>query len=486
MLAAFLDEPFDHSPYSPASRLFWNEFYIDVTRIPELENCTDARALCESAEVRSEIAALRAKSTVDYRRLMRLKRRILELLAKHFFATHSQRRQNFEAYLEDHPGVVNYAEFRAVHDRHRAPWQKWPEAERKGILGECDYDRDTKHYHLYAQWLAHEQVHELGQKMHDAGTKLYLDLPLGVHPDGYDVWRNQDLFLRGLSAGAPPDSVFTQGQTWGFPPLHPRRLREQGYDHFIAVLRHHLRSAGILRIDHVMGLHRLFCIPRGLEAHDGVYIRYPANELYAIVAIESHRHKATIVGENLGTVPSYVNRTMSQRGLERMYVMQYELKPDPRHAFPPVPSSSVASLNTHDMPPFAAYWGGLDIEQRQKLGLLSDTGAINESKQRQQVCGTAADFLEKRHWLGDDQKKSLSAILEACLAFLSAGRARVALVTLEDLWLETNPQNIPGTGSEMPNWQRKMRYTYEQFSRMPGVLTCLQRVNSLHKKEGDL
>lgn len=485
MLAAFLDEPFDHSPYAPASRLFWNEFYVDVTRAPELAGCPEARALLESQDVRSQIAALQATREVDYRRLMRLKRRMMEPLAKHFFATHSPRRQEFDAYLQDRPDIVNYAEFRAVHDRLRASWHKWPERQRQGILRDSDYDPDTKRYHLYAQWLAHEQVHELGKTMHDAGTKLYLDLPLGVHPDGYDVWRDQDLFLHGLSAGAPPDTVFTHGQSWGFPPLSPRGLREQGYEHFIAVLRHHLRSAGILRIDHVMGLHRLFCIPSGLEAKDGVYVRYPANELYAILAIESHRHEARIVGENLGTVPAYVNKSMSRRGLERMYVAEYEAKPHPRKVFPPVPRNSVASVNTHDMPPFASYWSGLDIEQRQKLGLLDQAGAIHEKKQRQQVCAAVAAFLEQQHWLEHAREENVSAVLEACLAFLSASPARLTLISLEDLWLEKNPQNVPGTANEMPNWQRRMRYAYEEFSCMPSVLTCLESVNSLRKQGRD-
>lgn len=482
MLAAFLDEPFDHSPYAPASRLFWNEFYVDVTRARELEHCAEARELCASADVRAEIAALKSGHMVDYRRVMRLKRRILELLAGHFFAHPTERRRAFDAYVEAHPAVASYAEFRAVLDRRRVSWRQWPARQRDGTLHESDYDASAKQYHLYAQWLAHEQVHELGAKLRDAGTRLYLDLPLGSHANGYDVWQQQDLFMAGLSAGAPPDSVFTRGQDWGFPPVHPRRMREQGYAHFIDLLRHHLRSAGVLRIDHVMALHRLFCIPRAHEPRDGVYVRYPANELYAILAIESHRHAATIVGENLGTVPAYVNRSMAAHGLQRMYVMQYELGPGERSVLRPVPKNAVASVNTHDMPPFAAYWQGQDISLRESQGLLDSAGAQREREQREQLRNSVRNRLEQRGELACGQQHSAQAILEACLAFLSASPARVALVSLEDLWLEERPQNVPATASEMPNWQRKLRYDYEEFSRMRSVLTCLERVDSLRRK----
>ena len=149
--------------------------------------------------------------------------------------------------------------------------------------------RKDRRYHLYVQWLAHQQIESVSEKAREKGVQLYLDLPLGVHPDGYDVWRERGAFILDASAGAPPDAVFTRGQEWKFPPLHPERIREQGYRYVIAYLRHHLRQAGILRIDHVMGLHRLFCIPNGMEASQGVYLRYPAEELYAILALESHR-----------------------------------------------------------------------------------------------------------------------------------------------------------------------------------------------------
>jgi len=157
------------------------------------------------------------------------------------------------------------------------------------------------------------------------GMKLYLDLPLGVHPEGFDVWRERKLFALDTSGGAPPDAFFTKGQNWGFPPLHPEAMRKQGYRYLIDCLRHLLQDASVLRIDHVMGLHRLYWIPKGLEAFQGVYVRYPAEELYAILCVESQRHQALIVGEDLGTVPRHVPTAMARHGVDRTYVVQFEL-----------------------------------------------------------------------------------------------------------------------------------------------------------------
>src|SRR5262249_55173307 len=155
-------------------------------------------------------------------------------------------------------------------------------------------------YHLYAQWRIQSQLSSMADKASRNGQLLYLDLPLGLHPEGYDIWRYRDLFVREAAGGAPPDPVFTKGQNWCFPPMHPEVSRLTHYEYTIAYLRNHLQNTRLLRIDHVMGLHRLFWIPRGFTGDKGVYVRYPAHEMYAILSLESHRHKAGVVGENLG------------------------------------------------------------------------------------------------------------------------------------------------------------------------------------------
>lgn len=459
LLAAFLDEPFDPSPYAPVSRMFWNEFYLDVTRVPELEHCPAAREVINSPAFQAEIANLRSAPLVDYRRGMAAKRRVLELLARCCYAPESPGLEPLRRWTAENPAARDYARFRAAIDRQRTTWDRWPERMRGGDLRPGDYDQEAEQYHLYVQWLAAGQFRHLASRARENGPGLYLDFPLGVHGGGYDVWRHREVFATAAACGAPPDRLNTGGQNWGFPPLHPERLREQGYSYFIACLRHHLRHAGVLRLDHVMGLHRLFWIPAGLPAGEGVYVRYPAGELYAILALESRRHRTVLVGEDLGTVPGIVRSSMAQNGIRRMYVLPFEFKRVQRRGLHPVPAGSLACLNTHDMPTATAFWRQSEPLTRAAL----------------------AGFLYRKGLLpspgGNAQK-----VMRGCYRYLAAGRAGIALVNLEDLWLETAPQNIPGTGPEKPNWRRKARRSLKEFSRSPAVLQTLREINRLRRR----
>jgi 4-alpha-glucanotransferase len=477
LLAAFLDEPFEPSPYAPASRLFWNEFYLDLETVPEWGRCPAAQA----AEVRREAEALRREPLVDYRRQMALKRRVLTELARQFFAEPGDRLAAFHRFLEEHPRAEDYARFRAVGERLRRPWREWPERLRDGDLRGGDCDDEIRRYHLYVQWLADEQLRALSAQARRAGPGLYLDLPLGVHADSYDVWRERDAFARGVAGGAPPDPVFTGGQDWGFPPLHPERLRRQGYRYLADCLRHYLRFAGMLRIDHMMGLHRLYWVPQGLPARDGVYVRYHAEELYAVFSLESNRHRAVLVGEDLGTVPPEVRPAMARHRVQRMYVQQYELDSEGDGTVRPIPEGAVASINTHDMPTFAAFWQGLDIADRVSLGLLNEESARQETAKRQAVRDNVVAFLKRAGLL---QGTDVADVLRGLLAYLSTGPDRLVLVNVEDLWQETQPQNTPGTWLERPNWRRKARYPFETWSRLPEVVRAVEEVDRLVRGVG--
>jgi 4-alpha-glucanotransferase len=480
LLAAFLDEPFEPGPYSPASRLFWNEFYLDVFRIPEFRDCPAAQALLHTPQLEQEVQALRAAPLVDYRRQMALKRRVLEELARTFFAKPTRRMDSLRNFLTTHPHAEDYARFRAVGERRRAPWPAWPAPLRDGVLREGDYEEEAKRYHLYVQWLADEQLQAIAAKARAAGPGFYLDLPLGVNPDSYDVWRERAMFASGMAAGAPPDPFFVGGQNWGFPPLHPERIRQDGYRYVSAYLRHHLRLAGVLRIDHMMGFHRLFWVPHGFGARDGVYVKYPAEELYAVFNLESHRHRSILIGEDLGTVPPEVRPAMARHNIKRMYVMQYELQPQYQNALTPVYPDCIALLNTHDMPPFAAWWQGKDIEERAALGILNPAIAEEERKKRRSMLDALIRTLESQGRLRGPVE--LRTVLQACLTHLCEGSAPLVLANLEDLWLETESQNVPGTWRERPNWQRKARYSLEAMAKMPEVLQQLREIDRLVKR----
>lgn len=410
------------SPYSSWSRLCWNPFYIDCTAIPEFADCKPAQDILHSPETRQAIAAFRAAPKVQYHGIMAIKRRILQVLARHFLTASTHRRAEFEEFVRSHPDLPDYARFQAMSDQLKTPWQIWPDS-----LPKCEAIQ--VHYHEYVQWIADSQLANCADEARQRNLRLYLDFPIGSHPDGFDAWKYRDVFVPQVSVGAPSDPLFKGGQDWGFQPMHPQAIRESGYDYFIKCLRHHLKYAGILRLDHVMNLHRLFWIPIGFSAPDGIYVQYHAEEFYAILCLESMRHQTIIVGEDLGTVPPEVRSAMHTHGLRRTHVTQFDTSPDQSSHLPP---ATMATLNTHDMPPFAAFWG----DQPEPKAAL-------------------------KHYLGS----------------LAHSPAELCMVNLEDLWLDPEPQNRPGT--IVNNWHHKAQKTLEDMAIDADVLSLLHEVDLL-------
>jgi 4-alpha-glucanotransferase len=452
LLATFLEEPFDPSPYAPVSRLFWNELYVDVERAPELARCGEARELIGSPEYRRLIARARSERHVDYRLVYSLKRRALERLAR----TSAPGNGDWSGERGAPQDLDAYAGFRA----------------------NLEGKPSSKLFHTYVQQLMERQLAETAGE-----ARLFLDLPLGVHAEGFDTWRFPASFALGVSGGAPPDLFFTQGQDWGFPPLHPQRIREDGYRYPIACFRHLMRHASVVRIDHAMWMRRMFWIPEGMSARDGVYVRYPEAELFAILSLESHRSRTTVVGEDLGTVPRGFRPQMLRHSVHRTFVLQYELRSPPHAVVEVVPKRSQASLNTHDMPTFTAMWGGLDTDLRLELGLIDEEGAREDREDREELRRAMMAFLRSEGWLPGDVEPTAHEIMRACQRYLAASQARTVIVNLEDLWDEREPQNMPGTGSERPNWVRKAALAFEEFRDDPQVVGTLQEVRELRQGE---
>ena len=449
LLATYLDEPFAPSPYTPVSRCFWNEFYLDLREVPEW---------------RPEFGGIGAPSAgrhVNYRDLMREKRSALERCAA---ALRDRRRDALAAAVDSNAELRAYAAFRASMERGA------------GGAGRFDPDDPACRYHGYVQWLADGQVAALARRAKQGGPGLYLDLPLGVHPQGFDLHRHAGIFAKSVAGGAPPDRFFSKGQNWGFAPLHPRRARERGHDYFIACLRHHMRRAGVLRIDHVMGLHRLYWIPSGFDGDQGAYVQYPADELYAIVCLEAQRHGTAIVGEDLGTVPKFVRSRMAERGFRRSYVAQFEFRADRDAPMKSPSKDSVASMNTHDTALFAAFWNGEDIESQVDLGLLDCEHAEHARKRRRELRKALLGHFRDRGMV-DAGVESGDAVLRACMAELAASDAECVIVTLEDLWAEALPQNTPGTDRERPNWTRRASVSLDRLLQHETVGDALDQVN---------
>jgi len=480
LLASFLDEPCDHSPYMPASRLFLNEIFVDVAAVPEFASCAKAREIAASPEFLAGLEAGRRGDHVDYRVLMGMKRRVLMELSLHVARSAPDRLAALRRYAASRPAAVDYARFRAAVEKERTGWQGWPAGWREGRIREEEVDPDVERYHLYAQWIAEEQMSAAAAAARVAKVRLYHDFPLGVHPSGYDTWREREAFLNGMAVGAPPDHVWSGGQNWGFPPLHPERFRSHDYRYLRAAFRQSLRHAGLLRVDHIMGFHRLYVIPEGGTAKEGVYLRYPAEENYALLAMEAHRAGCAIVGEDLGTVPAAVRTTMGKHALHRMYVGQREFLLHPDRPFAGIPAAALACLNTHDMPPFAGFWDGALPEVRHEMGLI-DAAALEEERIRlEEAKRLLVEDLRGGGWMNG--AVSSREACHGCLRRLAASRARIVLVNLEDLWEETRPQNVPGTWKERPNWQRKARIDLDSIRTDSGPAALLAEIADLRRR----
>jgi len=423
LLPVFLGEsPFDPSPYAPVSRLFWNECFCDVD------------ALLAGEELSAPLATVEwttGTRLVEWRETWRRRHRALAALAERLQRDTRQWRA-LERWADQRPHVRLYARFRAAVDRYGPP-SRWPAELRSDRHLTAAVPDDAAHAYLVGQWLADQQLGRSGE------SGLYLDLPLGVHPEGFDVWYRPELFVTGVSAGAPPDPFFAGGQVWGFPPLHPERIRADGYRYLRAVFAHHLGAASLLRIDHVMGFHRLYWVPSGASGRDGVYVRYRPEEFYAVLAIESQRAGCAVAGEDLGTVPAAVRRAMAANGLLRLWVLPFE-----RHdgGFRQPPHLAVASLDTHDLPPLATLWDEWGPELQRAV----------------------RDWLRRQGYLAPAEDGDRAAVLQALLRLLGSSPAAIVLVNLEDLWFEREPQNRPGTGLEQPNWRRLARRGLADFA----------------------
>jgi 4-alpha-glucanotransferase len=472
LFAQFLDEPMlEPSPYSPASRLFWNETYIDVERAPGVAACDEARELLDDPTFQEHVARLRKADLTDHPAAAAAKRRVLEPLA----------RQAFEhdipaglARFASNPRAADYARFRAEAERRGSWWGAWPEAERDGSLPGAAIDDDLARYHLFAQWVASEQLGEAAGR-DDAAGGLMLDLPIGVNGAGYDVWRERSSFVPDVAAGAPPDAYWSHGQDWGAPPPHPEGAREAGYRYHAEVLRTLCRYAAVARIDHVIGLHRLYWVPRGASAKDGVYVRYRAHEWYALLTIAANEANTVVVGEDLGTVPGYVRPAMRAHGLLRTYVAQREV--DGTRGLPEPPAESVAALNTHDMPTWAGFWRGTDVPLREELGLIDHAEAEQMLEARRRLREALLVSLPTGGRDAGSESEDPRAALEAAMIRLAASRAAIVMASLGDLLLEPDPQNVPGTGPERPNWRRRYPLTVAELEERPEVVSTLERID---------
>ncbi|RYZ65405.1 MAG: hypothetical protein EOP05_20650, partial [Proteobacteria bacterium] len=378
-------------------------------------------------EFQEKAAKLRSQDLVDHKAVYQLKKQVLQILSEEFFA--EEMPKSFREYLKREPLAEKYAQFREKHDA----------------------DGTTSNYHLYAQFKMDEVLGQLAEKAKQKKTAgLYLDFPVGVSRSGFDAHLYQSSFIDSASAGAPPDLLFHGGQDWGFAPLHPVEIRKDGYAYIRQCLRANLQFASVLRLDHIMGFFRIYAVPKGFSPKEGGYIRYKADELFAILAIEGERAGTRVIGEDLGTVPDRVRELILENDLIRMWVYPFEADTSPSKAIKKIPSQTLACINTHDLIPFAGYLEARDTQIFHKLGLLEDDEAKKQEADRKKTVAS---------WKKDLGAETSTELLSASLKHLAASDAEFVLVNIEDLWLETEPQNVPGTWKEAPNWKKKLKFS---------------------------
>ena len=503
--ALFPHNPAHASPYSPSSRLRLNVLYIDVEAIEGFRDCETARQRVRSADFQRQLAALREAPMVDYPGVAQAKLEILGLLYRHFRDRHlSPETPHGRAFREfqDTSGKAlrQHAACEALQAHFHAAdagtwgWPVWPAAYRDhgsaDVMRFVDANIERVEYYEYLQWQAELQLARVSARSRALGMTvgLYLDLAVSVDAAGSDTWASQDCYALDASVGAPPDEFNPNGQGWGLPPLRPDRLRAQGYRLFIETLRENMRDAGALRIDHVMGLMRLFWIPSGKTARDGAYVQYALAEMLAIVALESVRNRCMVIGEDLGTVADEMRAALSRREVLSYRLLYFERRDGGVFKSPSeYPRDALVAVGTHDLATLAGWWTGRDLQLRLELGLLPNREVyekqlVDRAQERVRLMLALQDagLLPPEAVVDTAGSQPLTPeMVEAIHAFVASTPSRVMMLQMEDAIGVAEQVNMPGTTQEHPNWKRKLPETLDSLfagNRLRNVASALATV----------
>ena len=494
------------SPYSPSSRRWLNIIYLDVPSIPEFAFCAAAQEKVGDLAFQQKLKALRDCAWIDYAQVTEAKLEVLALLYQEFCSRHVANRTEyakaFETFIEEGgESLLQQAAFDALHaelnkeDGKVWGWPVFPEQfqhfSNRAVQSFIASNKAQVRFYMYLQWNAECQLQEAQQLALDKGMMigLYRDLAVGVSEGGVDAWASQGELTLDLSIGAPPDVLGPQGQNWGLLPLNPSALKQQGFAPFIDMLRANMRHCGALRIDHVLGLLRLWLIPKGESASHGVYVSYPVDELLGLLALESHRHQCAVIGEDLGTVPDEIVGLLQEAGVHSYKVFFFESAEDggfysPAH----YPTQSMATLCTHDMPTLKGYWHCEDLKMGKELGLYPDEAQLqtlydNRLNDKQKIINSMDGHGMLPPGLSRDARfLEMDRVLSHSMqCHLAAGSSSLLSLQLED-WLEMDlPVNIPGTVDEYPNWRRKLNSCVEDMMKRDEILSLTSLITEARR-----
>jgi 4-alpha-glucanotransferase len=450
--------PVEPSPYLPVTRRFVSPLYLRVELVPEHAYLTGA----VRAEIERTALLQRSVNTadvlIDRGSVWEAKRSALTLL--HAVPRSPAREADYRAFVRrEGAGLVDFATWSALCEVHGDDWRAWPEdlqdpsspatvAAREGLAERVDF-------YCWLQWLLDEQLGRAQRLAVESGMPIGVvhDLAVGVHPHGADTWALPGVMARGVTVGAPPDAFNQVGQDWSQPPWRPDRLAEEGYAPYRDMLRTVLRHCGGVRVDHVLGLFRLWWVPAGMPASAGTYVRFDHDALVGILALEAWRAGALVVGEDLGTVEPWVRDYLAERGLLGTSILWFE-RDDRGSPRPPETwrELCLAAVTTHDLPPTAGYLAGEHIRIRDDLGLL--TRPVEEERRVDESDRASwLDLLVVRGWLADDERFDEEAVTVALHRALAATPSRLLGVALTDVVGDRRAMNQPGTDDEYPNWR---------------------------------
>ncbi len=490
-LHAVLNRGFDFSPYSPVSRLYRNVLYLDPESVPELAQSPAARVRLEDPALRARRSALESGAQLDHQAVLELKLPLLRELHRSFGrAASAERRRAYADYRRGQgQSLVDFATWEVLAEQLAEPgapprvdWWRWPEPLRDPrSAAVADFRRQREDEVDFRCWLQFEldrQLAEAARSVREAGCALgiYQDLALGSNRGSADTWMNPGLYAVGAQVGAPPDAYAPEGQAWGFPPFDPHRLRDDGYRAWARLLRAAFDHAGALRIDHAMGLMRLFWIPEGRKGSEGAYVSYRADELLGVLALESRRQGALVVAEDLGTVPPELPGLLADWGLLRSAVVYFSRDDGrfrPSGSYPP---NALATVGTHDLAPLAGYFQGSDLELRHRAGGFESEADLERARaERWAERAALVDTLRAESFLGPSEAPDDSRLQEALHRFLAATPSALVGVSLDDLAGEREPVNVPGVPLHAHrSWSRRMSRTLEELRGSPGVRALLE------------
>jgi 4-alpha-glucanotransferase len=450
--------PVESSPYYPSSRRFANPTYLRIEDIPELARLDGAGA----ARVRELAARLRAtnrSAQLERDAVVQAKQEALALL--HAAPRTPAREEAFADFRRrEGRGLEDFATYCALAERHGVPFQQWPEDLRhpgsSAVAAARAELADRVAFHTWLQWLCDTQLAAAQEAATDAGMQLGIvhDLAVGVDPGGADAWALAADLASRVTVGAPPDAFNQQGQDWRLPPLRPDRLAATGFAPFRDMLRSVLRHAGGIRVDHILGLARLWWIPDGAGPQEGAYVHYPADAMLGVLTLEAERAGAMVIGEDLGVVPQGIRESMAERAILGSRVLYFERKPWSSDLLPAgdYPQLALASVTTHDLPTAAGWWSDEGVRVQSALGLLGDASSEEAEMQRKNREKAAMrDLLRAEGLVGDDP--CIEDLIVAMHAFLARTPSLLVAAMLNDAVGDLQQPNMPGTVDEYPNWR---------------------------------